>query len=74
MRKKLCDCHGNIGGGGLPSLLSSVTIGLLLYYSLFCTLVATLQLGADSLLDGKLGYMMHELTTAWYCTISLLPK
>ena len=66
MRKKLCDCHGNInfvsallvvrGGGGLPSLLSSVTIGLLLYYSLFChTLVATLQLGAGSLLDGKLG-------------------
>ena len=68
MHKKLCDCHGNInfvsallvvGGGGL---LSSITIGLLLYYSLFCTLVATLQLGAGSLLDGKLGYMMHELT------------
>ena len=72
MRKKLCDCHGNInfvsallvvgGGGGCSSLLSSVTIGLLLYYSLFRTLVATLQLGAGSLLDGKLGYMMHELT------------
>ena len=68
MHKNLCDCHG--GGGGL--LFIVITIGLLLFYSMFCTLVATLQLGAG--LDGKLGYMMHELTTAWYCTISLLPK
>ena len=36
-------------GGGL------FFIGLLLYYSLFCTLVATLRLGVSSLLDGKMG-------------------
>ena len=31
---------------------------------LVCTLVATLQLGVSSLLNGKmgLGYMIHELT------------